>query len=275
MSASSSTDRYLDVEGLPRLRYRDEGRGPAVLLVHGWLLDLTMFDSLAECLVGDGFRVVRWDRRGFGESAGAPSLSADVTDALQLLQRLDTGPCAVLGMSQGCRIALALVESTARPAPCLVLDGPPPLEGLPDRGWQNETPLAVYRRLLLDRGVAALRAELANHPLLQLHATDAGPRTRLAALLARYAGADLTAAESEPLDGPDDRFRRLGLPVLVLNGEFDSPQRLRLGETLADIVPAASRRLVPAARHLACWDNPAAYNRFVREFLATHIHRWA
>ena len=103
---------------MPRLRYRDEGRGPAVLLVHGWLLDSTMFDSLAQALARRR-RVVRWDRRGFGESGGTPSLAADGADGLRLLRELGIARCAVLGSSQGCRVALdivALEHGYRRPA---------------------------------------------------------------------------------------------------------------------------------------------------------------
>src|SRR2546429_74906 len=38
-----SADRYLSADGA-RLRYRDEGDGPPVVLVHGWTLDLEMWD---------------------------------------------------------------------------------------------------------------------------------------------------------------------------------------------------------------------------------------
>jgi pimeloyl-[acyl-carrier protein] methyl ester esterase len=275
LNSSTGTDRYLDFDGLARLRYRDDGHGPAVLLIHGWLLDLTMFDSLADGLVGAGFRVVRWDRRGFGDSTGTPGLAADVTDGLRLLEHLDIGTYAVLGMSQGCRVALALVESNVHQATCLVLDGPPPLEGLPDRGWLEETPAPVYRQLLLERGIAALRAELAKHPLLQLQTHNAHAQARLVTMLDRYAGTDLLATGSAAIATPNERFARLLLPVLVLNGEFDTHQRLRVGETLAQIIPDATRRVVPASRHLACWDNPATYVHFVADFLATNRHRWA
>ena len=112
--------------------------------------------------------MIRWDRRGFGESAGTPNLAADITDALRLLQHLQVERMAVLGMSQGCRIALGIVESAPGRATCLVLDGAPPVDGLPDRPWQNETPVFEYRALLVERGIGALREVLAAHPLLQL-----------------------------------------------------------------------------------------------------------
>ncbi|HYL69994.1 MAG TPA: hypothetical protein VEY89_01675, partial [Candidatus Dormibacteraeota bacterium] len=63
---SGSPDQHLTVEGV-RLRYRDEGQGPAVLLVHGWTLDLEMWEAQVAAW-RDAFRLVRLDRRGHGLS---------------------------------------------------------------------------------------------------------------------------------------------------------------------------------------------------------------
>ncbi|HEV7445203.1 MAG TPA: alpha/beta fold hydrolase, partial [Steroidobacteraceae bacterium] len=64
-------DRFLEMTDA-RLRYRDEGTGPAILLIHGWSLDLDMWEPQ----VGDlsrSFRLIRFDRRGYGLSSGKPS----------------------------------------------------------------------------------------------------------------------------------------------------------------------------------------------------------
>lgn len=272
-------DRFLAGKGVPRLRYRDAGHGPAVLLVHGWLLDLTLWDALAAALA-PRFRVLRWDRRGFGQSDGVPDLAQDAADGVRLLQALGVERAAIVGMSQGCRIALSIVESAPERAACLVLDGAPPIEGLPARGWSNETPVFEYRALLVERGIDALRARLAAHPLLQLHAAGAATQARMDSMLARYEGADLMALPATPTTAASptvgaDRFRQLHLPVLVLNGEVDSEQRLRIGATLAECIPGARRHVVPRARHMACWDNPADYNQVVGDFLAMNSEQWA
>jgi pimeloyl-ACP methyl ester carboxylesterase len=267
-------DQYLEQAGQPRLRYRSQGHGPAVLLVHGWLLDLTQWDALAEALA-PSFRVIRWDRRGFGESAGTPSLAADTADALRLLLQLGVERTAVLGMSQGCRIALGIVEAEPRRASCLVLDGAPPLDGLPDRQWQNETPLFEYRDLLVERGIGALRERLAAHPLLQLATNDPQKLARMRRMLDRYQGADLLTLPPSPSAGPtavvpSDRFARLSLPTLVLNGAGDTEPRRRIGALLATLLPQARHAMVAGSMHMACWDNPAAYNETVREFLTAN-----
>ena len=62
-----AADRHLSVPGA-RLRYRDEGAGPAVVFVHGWTLDLDMWEPQAP--LAAQLRLVRFDRRGFGLSSG-------------------------------------------------------------------------------------------------------------------------------------------------------------------------------------------------------------
>lgn len=272
MPSALPSDRFFEEPGQPRLRYRDEGRGPAIVLVHGWLLDLTMWDELAQALVPQ-FRVIRWDRRGFGESAGEPSLGSDVADAARLLRHLGVQQRAVLGMSQGCRIALALAEAAPDLTTALVLDGAPPVDGLPDRQWRNETPVFEYRALLVDRGIDALREVFARHPLLQLETNDLAMHERMQRMLNRYAGADLLALPASPPAAPantvtPERFARLPMPALTLNGANDTEQRRTIGALLAQLLPRARHATVAHAKHMACWDNPAAYNAIVRTFLA-------
>ena len=271
-------DLWFEAPGQPSLRYRDEGRGPAVLLVHGWPLDLTMYDLLAARLEAD-WRVLRWDRRGFGASAGTPNLADDAADAQRLLEHVGLDHAAVLGTSQGCRVALAFAEAAPERLDALVLDGAPALEGLPERDWQNETPVYDYRALLIERGIDALRVELARHPLLQLRASDPAQHRLLAEMLRHYAGADLHAlpAMPTPVDVAAARRRlaSLQMPVLVLNGEHDTAQRRDVGAALEQAIPRALRRVVPRSGHLACWDNPAAYGDLVHDFLARALARRA
>src|SRR4029077_12808761 len=84
-----ASDRYLDINGA-RIRYREVGSGPAVVLVHGWTLDLQMWDSQSAALQAS-YRVIRYDRRGFGLSTGTPSIEADFADLEAICRRLGTG----------------------------------------------------------------------------------------------------------------------------------------------------------------------------------------
>jgi pimeloyl-ACP methyl ester carboxylesterase len=102
--ARGATDCYLKVAGV-RLRYRDEGHGPAVMLLHGWTFDLEMWDPQ---VAGprDEFRLLRFDRRGHGLSGGRPDSQQDAADIAALCDHLSLARVALVGMSQGAKAAL-------------------------------------------------------------------------------------------------------------------------------------------------------------------------
>jgi pimeloyl-ACP methyl ester carboxylesterase len=264
--------RFLDA-GDARLCYRDDGSGPALVLVHGWLLDSTIWNAQVKAWA-PRFRVLRLDRRGFGQSLAAPDLVADARDVVLLLDRLGIERAAILGMSQGARIALHLADTAPQRVSCLVLDGSPAIAGLPG-DWPSETPVEHYRNLLLGQGIGALRDELATHPLMQLRTRDPVARAMLDAMLERYDGADLLAAPHAPIDLASGRLAQLPLPVLLLNGALDTPVRLHVAEALSRLLPAAERRVLPSAGHLACLDTRETYGAVVLEFLIRNQHRWA
>ncbi len=259
--------RFLARDGA-RLYYRDEGTGPPLVLIHGWLMDLTAWDA-EQLTWSRHFRVLRMDRRGFGRSSGAPSFAQDADDVLALLDERGVERAALLGMSQGARIALDLAQRVPDRVSALVLDGAPAMEGLPCGPWLQETPLDRYRRLLAAEGIEALRAELAAHPLMQLHTRDPAARQALETMLARYDGADFADPTATQALRPVD-FAKLGMPALVVNGERDTTQRLAVGATIARAIPGCRRSIIPGAGHLACLDAPAAYGRIVSDFLLEH-----
>ena len=264
----ATTDRFL-IRADARLRYRDEGRGRPLVLVHGWALALEMWQPQVEALA-DRYRIIRMDRRGFGESTGTPDLESDARDLEALLDALGLERVALLGMSQGARVALSLANSAGHRIECLILDGAPADERLGLGESNDSIPLARYRHLLRSEGIAAVRRELSTLPLLRLHTTDARAHRLLHEMLCRYQGNDLreapfSAARVEPIS-PD----RLTMPVLVLTGELDSPQRRRTGDALCAVLPHAERATVPHAGHLANLDNPEDYNAILGDFLSRH-----
>ena len=88
------------------LRFRDEGAGAAVVFIHGWTLDLDAWEPQAAALAAS-FRVIRYDRRGFGLSEGTPGRAADTEDLGRLLDHLRLDAATIVGLSQGARVALA------------------------------------------------------------------------------------------------------------------------------------------------------------------------
>lgn len=87
-----------------RLFYRDWGTGKPVVLIHGWPLNGDMWEYQAGSLVEQGFRVITYDRRGFGRSE-QPWAGYDydtlADDLAAVMTELDLRDAALVGFSMG------------------------------------------------------------------------------------------------------------------------------------------------------------------------------
>jgi pimeloyl-ACP methyl ester carboxylesterase len=266
---SATPDLYLPLAG-GLLRYRDEGRGPPVLLVHGWTLDLDMWEPQVAAL-RDSFRLVRFDRRGFGFSASRTVAGTDAQDALSLCDTLGLGRLACVGMSQGARVALQLCRTAPERLACVVLDGPPTALAPESADDGADVPVSEYRGLIARGELATVRRRLAGHPLMQLETHSPEARALLERMMARYAGRDLLPQ----LPASEDQWQpsassTLRTPSLIVTGEHDLAARVQAADALAKTLPQAKRAIIRAARHLPNLDNPSAYNSVLRAFLERH-----
>jgi pimeloyl-ACP methyl ester carboxylesterase len=256
--------RYLELSDA-RIRFRSAGRGPVVVLVHGWALDLDMWEPQLATLA-EKFRVVAFDRRGFGSSSGMPSIEQDARDLRDLLDALDAPRAAIVGMSQGVRVAALCAASSPARVSALVLDGPPHEDARESGMPSGDVPIARYRELARRGDLDAVRHEWLGHPLMQPRIRDTRVQALLHEIVARYPGHDLRAPESRV--APLARvLRSVHAPTLVINGEEDSASRLAAGAQLARSMHAARHVLVPAAGHLPNLDNPIAYCEELSSFL--------
>jgi 3-oxoadipate enol-lactonase len=251
------------------LRFRDEGHGAAVLMIHGWTLDLEMWEPQVRAL-RDAFRVVRLDRRGFGLSTGRPSVRQDVADIGLLCAYLEIRRVAIVGMSQGVRAALGFALRAPEMISALVLDGPPDFRG-PDSAADDGVPLDRYRALIRTHGITAFRREWNTHPLVSLRTGDPRMREILTSMIQRYPGNDLmecavddgAVASSAPIDS-------IVAPALVITGDHEPATRTQAADALARRLPGAARAVIQHAGHLPNLDNPNDYNAAVRAFLEHH-----
>jgi pimeloyl-ACP methyl ester carboxylesterase len=261
-------DLYFDTGGA-RLRYRDEGRGPAVILVHGWTLDLDQWE-LQSAALAPKFRIVRLDRRGFGLSTGSPSTAADGADLLALYAHLGLESAALLGMSQGARVALQFAKSYPQLTSCAIFDGPPYFGPADAADISVDLPYQHYRELAQGEGLAAFRREWSQHALVRLRTEDPIARALLERMIARYPGRDLLEPVGPSGTDPAQNFESLDRPALVMSGEFDLDSRKRFARQLASQLPQGECVEIPDAGHLSNFDNPGAYNQALRRFLELH-----
>jgi 3-oxoadipate enol-lactonase len=265
-AATDGSDRYFDVAGI-RLRFRDEGAGPAVILLHGWTFDLEMWDPQVAALRAE-FRLVRIDRRGHGLSGGLADSAQDATDIASLCRHLKLMSVALLGMSQGARGALRFASLQPRQVTALILDGPPNLD---DHATDEEVPMQHFRELVRKGGLAAFRQEWRNHALVQLWTEVAALRSQVDAMIARYPGRELLNPAAAGTAAAPLSVNLIRTPTLVLSGACDLPSRLQSARNLCAALPAAEHMVLPDAGHLINLDRPALYSKLCRAFLLRHV----
>jgi non-heme chloroperoxidase len=110
----------------------DEGRGTPVVLVHGLPGSAHDWHPLQEQMVGSGFRVIRYDRVGYGHSSRRTAseshgIASNAADLLQLLSALRLSAPIVIGWSYGGAVAQHAAEQRSSEIGGLLLvatDGP-------------------------------------------------------------------------------------------------------------------------------------------------------
>jgi non-heme chloroperoxidase len=86
------------------LYYEDHGTGKPVVLIHGWPLSGASWEKQMQPLLDAGYRVITYDRRGFGMSS-KPTFGYDydtlADDLSKLMAKLDLHDATIVGFSMG------------------------------------------------------------------------------------------------------------------------------------------------------------------------------
>ena len=86
------------------LNYEDQGEGQAIVLIHGYPLDGDSWEKQRVALLDAGYRVITYDRRGFGGSskvADGYDYDTFAADLNALLTELDLSDVILVGFSMG------------------------------------------------------------------------------------------------------------------------------------------------------------------------------
>jgi non-heme chloroperoxidase len=95
---------FVEAKDGTKLHVKDSGNGRPVVLIHGWPLTGDMFEYQSLALLEAGYRVITYDRRGFGQS-GHPATGYNydmfADDLAAVLDELDITDAALVGFSMG------------------------------------------------------------------------------------------------------------------------------------------------------------------------------
>jgi 3-oxoadipate enol-lactonase len=99
------TDRSISVPGA-NLNTVDEGSGPPIVLLHAGIADLRAWDALVPHLTAAGYRLIRYDQRGFGRTVTKNVAFSNRADCIAVLDALGIGQAVLVGNSRGGQIAI-------------------------------------------------------------------------------------------------------------------------------------------------------------------------
>lgn len=269
MSDPTATS-VLEVPG-ESLRHRVTGDGPPLVLVHGSATDLTTWDGVVGELSRD-FRVIVYDRRGYGASAHRPVRDHRLhsRDLVAVLEQVAGAPAVVVGWSSGGNVALA--TAARRPelfSSLLVVEAP--FHGL---RHADRHVVATALRLKLDqlRGRRLEAAEIfyrfASARRSGGNAYDDAP-DELRRTLQDNAGPVLAEWDPHPFGVMHEHVSTRSVlatpvPITWMLGEESGPWMAGLHGHLARRRPSIETLRVPGASHLVHLDNPAAFVDGVR-----------
>lgn len=256
-----------------------EGRGPPLLLLHGFTGSARAWDAIRSHLA-DEAQLIAVDLIGHGQSA-APvqperySLEWCSRDLIALLDGLQLKRVNVLGYSMGGRAALHLAVSEPSRVDTLILESASPgIEDDAERARRRASDDALAQRIL-DNGVEAFVAEWEHIPLLALqpHVPEA-VRQRQHALRLQNNPTGLAnslrgmgAGQQQPVWA---KLPDLDVPVQLIVGSSDE-RYVGLAKRMAGLLRDGRLRVVEDAGHTVHLDQPERFVSCVREALTNHV----
>ncbi|MCA2213171.1 alpha/beta fold hydrolase [Jidongwangia harbinensis] len=268
------TENTTDIE----LYYEDHGAGQAVVLIHGYPLDGQSWEKQTAALLDAGYRVVTYDRRGFGRSS-KPTTGYDydtfAADLDVLLRTLDLRDVVLAGFSMGSgEVARYLgTYGSERIAKAAFLAEIPPF-----LLHTEDNPTGVPKDVFDGIAAAATADRYAwfDKFFADFFNTDENLGTRLseAALRANWdtaiGSAPVVAAGVVPSWISDFRadIERVDVPALILHGTADRILPIEAtARVLRTKLPDAMYVEVEGAPHGLLWTHADEVNRALLEFL--------
>lgn len=257
-----------------QINYEIAGEGAAVAFLHAGIADRRMWDDQFE-VFAQRYRVLRYDLRGFGETTAPAMDYAHHDDLRALLDHLGIERAALVGCSNGGRVAMNFTLTNPHRVAALAMIGSAP-EGFK---FDGESP-ALWDEIVkaFDAGDLECTADLE----AQLWVVGPNrPREAVdAAVLAKVRAMNLIALQNEVAGVGDEqsltppaaeRLGELHLPALVVVGANDSPVTVAAGAFMAANIAGAEQVIMPDTAHLPSMEHPAEFNRILLDFLRQHI----
>ena len=239
---------YLEIKDGTELYFNDWGTGTPVVLIHGWPLSSAMWEHQAMFLVNNGYRVIAYDRRGFGKSSQpytGHNYDRLADDLAELMTALEVHNAALVGFSMGggevvrylsrhgaSRVAKAVLIASIAPFMLKTDDNP---DGTPESTFDG-----FRQNIIKDRFAFLNDFGPKFYGRSALHHTVSEPVLNWTFALGAMASLKATLDDLTAFSTTDFRqeMRGLATPFLVIHGTSDGTVPIdAAGRAAAKILP--------------------------------------
>ncbi len=256
--------------GTAELYYEMAGRGRPVVMIHGGLLNASMWDDQFEEFARH-CRVIRYDARGHGRSTSEPDTFSHHEDLRLLVEGLALEKPVIMGLSMGGYVAIDFALEYPDLPGALVLVSP----GLSGYEFKSQEFIDFSERIGAaaqseDIGaiVEAFQTAWTDGPRRGPDGIDPVVREKVRAMVADNVERwDESNVEYRPLPLAIERLGNLRVPVLALVGNLDMPGIREIVELVESEASDARIVMMPGVAHMMNMEKPDEFNRIVLEFL--------
>jgi len=261
------------------LYYEDHGTGQPVVLIHGYPLNGTSWEKQIQALLGAGYRVITYDRRGFGYSSKPTAgYNYDIftEDLYKLVTHLKLRDFVLVGFSMGGgEVARYLGKhGSSGVSKAVIISGIPPFLLMTDNNPEGVPP-AVFTGI--EKAVAGDRYAFFAEFFKNFYNTDVflGKRVSEQAVKASWniaatasATASLACVAAWHEDFRSD-VKSIGIPTLVMHGDADRILPITAaGQRTAKLISGSRYVVVKDGPHCIPWTHAEEVNNELLTFLS-------
>lgn len=259
-----TTTRIDDIQ----LVYDDVGTGPAVVLIHGYPFNRSLWNEQVEALSGN-YRVVAPDLRGFGESdtsEGPATMIRMAQDVAELMDQLGIDRAVIGGLSMGGYVALAFVKQFPTRVKALVLADTRPQadteEGKQTRAQQAEKALSEGMAGIADAMLPKLLT-----PETVSKRPEVVKRVRDMMLKTKPQGAASALLGMAEREDQSEFISTIGVPTMIVVGREDAITPLADSEMMNARIPHSRLVVLDNAGHVSNLEQTDQFNYALLKFL--------
>jgi pimeloyl-ACP methyl ester carboxylesterase len=267
-SGSITSDTgYVNVDG-GKLFYEIAGKGENIVLLHDGMVNCYIWDEQFQILA-ENYRVIRYDRRGYGKSTDPREKYSHIDDLNQVFLQLKVDKAIVFGMSSGGGLAINFALTYPEKVKGLVLVGAV-VSGF---GYTKhmDTRGGNFNRSEFSDPVKLRKYFVLDDPY-EIYSGNIKAKEKVMALLP-YFGRDNTVPMKPPVKVAVKFLSEIKVPTLILVGEYDIPDVHAHAGAINAGIQNSKREIIPNSGHLIPVEQPGLFNESVLNFLGKLSNR--